>query len=371
MIASVDPAATATADKRARVLLTVSGVIPADIDERIADGRAPRPDYLALAEAMEAELLDVTEARRRLGAAGRLLGRLGGPGPLLAWACFRQHHRYDTIITDGEQVGLLLALLWKLTRRRSCSHIMIAHILSVRKKVVLIRLFRLMRNIDRILVYSSWQQRFIRQELTFPHDRVMLIPFMVDTRFFDAAFVPCAATGDVICAAGLERRDYPTLIEAVRDLDVRVVVAAASPWSKQPDTTQGHELPANVDVRSLGFVDLRALYAAAALVVMPLYDVEFQAGVTTILEAMAMGKAVITSRTRGQTDVIVDGQTGVYVPPGDPTALRAAITCLLDDPERAQNLGEAARAYVERECDVRVYADRIARLVSSTRVSRV
>lgn len=354
-----------------RVLLTVSGVIPADIEEQIADGRAPRPDYLALAEAMRAELLDVTAARQRAGAVGRLLERLGGPGPLLAWVCFRQHRRYDAIVSDGEQVGLLLALLWKTTRRRSCSHVMIAHILSVRKKVLLTRLFRLGTNIDRVLVYSSWQQQFVRQELGFPEEHVLLTPFMVDTGFFDPQLAPPAPGKRMICAAGLERRDYPTMIEAVRGLDVRVIIAAASPWSRQADTTQGQQVPSNVEVRSLGFVDLRRLYAAAMFVVMPLYDVEFQAGVTTILEAMAMRKAVISSRTRGQTDVIVDGQTGIYVTPGDPAALRSAITRLLDDPERARQLGLAARAYVEHECDVRVYADRLAGLVAATRDSRV
>ena len=96
----------------------------------------------------------------------------------------------------------------------------------------------------------------------------------------------------------------------------------------------------------LGFVDLRQLYADARFVVMPLHDVEFQAGVTTILEAMAMGKAVVCSRTRGQTDVIIDGATGVYVPPGDAAALRAAIRGLLDDPDRADEIGARGRRYV-------------------------
>ena len=124
--------------------------------------------------------------------------------------------------------------------------------------------------------------------------------------------------GRLICAAGLELRDYRTLIEAVQGLDVRVVIASGSPWSTRPDTARGEPLPDNVEVCTLGFVDLRQLYADSRFVVMPLHDVEFQAGITTILEAMAMGKAVVCSKTRGQTDALVDGVTGIYVPPGDP-----------------------------------------------------
>jgi glycosyltransferase involved in cell wall biosynthesis len=369
--ASVEQSTPGVRAGGSRTLLTISGVVPVDIRQRVADGRAPQPDYLALAQAMNAELLDVAEARRRAGILGRLIQRLGGRGPLLAWVCFRQHRRYDVIVTDGEQVGLPLALLWLVTRRRSCTHVMIAHILSVRKKVLLVRLFRLRRNIDRILVYASWQQRFIHEALGFREDQVVLTPFMVDTAFFDRDRLPEVEPERMICSAGLERRDYTTLIEAVRGLDVQVVIAAASPWSKQADATAGAQLPPNVEVRNLGFVDLRRLYAAAMFVVMPLHDVEFQAGVTTILEAMAMGKAVISSRTRGQTDVIEPGRTGIYVPPGDAGALRSAISGLLDDAARVRCLGDAARSYVERVCDVSVYAERFGALVGEAQKGTV
>src|SRR5205823_8678819 len=124
-----------------------------------------------------------------------------------------------------------------------------------------------------------------------------------------------------ICAVGLEARDYPTLIQAVSGLDLEVTIAAASPWSKRSDTTEGEAIPENVRVSRFTQFDLRQLYADCQFMVMPLYDVNFQAGVTAILEAMAMSRAVICSRTPGQTDVIVDGETGLYVPTSDPQAL--------------------------------------------------
>ena len=185
---------------------------------------------------------------------------------------------------------------------------------------------------------------------------------MVDTAFWAPRAVPTRA-GPMICSAGLERRDYPTMMEAVRGLDLRVVLAAASPWSKRADATAGATVPGNVEVCRLGFADLRQLYADASFVVMPLDDTPFQAGVTTILEAMAMGRAVVCTRTQGQTDVITDGVDGVYVPPADATVLRAAITALLDEPERAARLGAAARANVVANADVVVYAERLAGVV--------
>ncbi len=353
-----------------RVLLTVSGEVPGDLEAKVASGERPRPDYVEMARAMSADLLDVSEARRTTGRVGMLLERLAGPGPLLAWACFRRRRRYDAIFTDGEQVGLPLAILARLTGRRLPVHVMIVHILSVPKKAALVRWLRLGPLVDRYVVYASSQRRYLVDELGVPDAHVVLTSFMVDTTFWAPDAVPAAPGPRMICSAGLERRDYPTMMEAVCGLDVRVVLAAASPWSKRADSTAKASVPDNVEVTRLGFADLRQLYADAAFVVMPLEDTPFQAGVTTILEAMAMGRAVVCTRTEGQTDVITDGVDGVYVPPADVAALRATIVALLDDPARADTLGRTARQHVAEEADVVVYARRLARVVDDARAER-
>lgn len=343
-----------------RVLLTVSGAVPVDVDAQVERGERPRPDYRVMAEAFGAHLIDRTDARRQTGLLGSITERVAGPDAMLAWACVRLRHRYGAIVTDGEQVGLPFALLSRLSVRRRPQHLMITHVMSVAKKALLMRAFRLASAIDTFIVYATAQQRYLQERLGVPASKVVRTSFMVDTAFWTRTHPPNESR--TICAAGLEHRDYPTLIDAVRGVDVRVVIAAASPWSRRRDTTRDEALPDNVEVARLGFVDLRKLYAESLFVVMPLDDVPFQAGITTILEAMAMGRAVICSRSAGQTDVVVDGETGLYVPPGDPEALRQAIVALLDDPDRARRMGEAARRYVEH-ADVQRYAARLARLV--------
>ena len=105
------------------------------------------------------------------------------------------------------------------------------------------------------------------------------------------------------------------------------------------------------------------MYGDSRFVVMPLLNVRYQAGVTAILEAMAMGRAIICSRTPGQTDVIVEGETGLYVPPGDPAALRAAIECLLAHPEEAERMGRAGRRRVEQAMSLDGYVGCLHRYV--------
>jgi glycosyltransferase involved in cell wall biosynthesis len=348
-----------------RVLVTVSGVIPADLDEQVRAGVRPRPDYLQLAAALDGDLVDVAEARRRAGRFGALLERLGRSDLLLAWVCYRERRRYDAVFTDGEQVGLPLALLCRLTARPRFAHVMVVHILSPKKKSFPYRAFRLGRYIDTMVVYSSAQARFVTEQLAFPARSVALVSFMVDTEFFSIERT-ISQPEHMICSAGLELRDYPTLMAAVDGLDVRVVIAAASPWSKRTTSTERAEtVPPNVEVCSLGFTDLRQLYADARFVVMPLYETDFQAGITTILEAMAMGRTVVCSRTEGQTDVITDGRTGVYVPPGDVAALRSTIERLLGDEEATARIGAEARRFVVERSDVTRYAARLADLIKA------
>jgi starch synthase len=61
------------------------------------------------------------------------------------------------------------------------------------------------------------------------------------------------------------------------------------------------------------------------------------------LEAMACSTAVVASRVGGIPEVVVEGETGLLVPPEDPAALAAAINELVADPDRARTLGEAGR----------------------------
>lgn len=359
-----------------KILLTVSGEIDPQIEEKTKRGERPLADYVAMARGLPADLMDYTSAREMSGWIGQVLEKIGGPNLMLAWACFRQRQNYQVLFTDGEQIGLPLALLLKFSgRRQRPKHCMIVHRISVRKKMFFLDILRIHSHIDIFFVYSTWQGDFIRTRWKQPARKVIYTPFMVDACFFSSEKIPINARSTtldvdgghvpVISAVGLEHRDYPTLIEAVRELPVVAVLAAASPWSKMHDTTTGAQLPNNVIVRRFTQYELRQLYAASRFVVMPLYPVDYQTGVTAILEAMAMSKTVICTRTPGQTDVIVDGENGLYVDPGDPDSMRSAIQWLLDHPQEADRMGRSGRRLVEQEMSLKQYVPRLARLIES------
>ena len=98
---------------------------------------------------------------------------------------------------------------------------------------------------------------------------------------------------------------------------------------------------------ALGFVqhtELPPLYERAAVVAVPSHREGF--GVACA-EAMAHARPVVASAVGGLLDLVVDGETGVLVPPRDVPALREALERLLADPDLCRRLGQAGRARVQ------------------------
>jgi glycosyltransferase involved in cell wall biosynthesis len=78
-----------------------------------------------------------------------------------------------------------------------------------------------------------------------------------------------------------------------------------------------------------------------------------------LLEAMAHGRPVVATPVGGTPELVTDGETGLLVPPRDPEALAAALRRVLDDPDLARRLGEAARARVAERFTAAEQARRI------------
>ena len=351
-----------------KALLLIPSVLKTDIDAAVAEDRHPVMDYYALADAlrtrhgMTVDIADYAAASADTHPAVRL-ARKGGADAALAMLGWTRRRRYDAIFSNGENVGIPLALLLGLSGGGP-GHVTIGHRLSAGKKRLFFQTLKAQQQMRTIFVYAQAQHDWATNTLGIAPEKVALIPFHADDHFYRP--LPTASDPNQICAAGLEWRDYPTLIEAVSEMpELSVKLAAASPWSKGRNETEGRTLPPNVDARRYDYAGLRQLYAQSSFVVVPLYETDFQAGVTTILEAMAMGKAVIATRTTGQTDVIEDGITGLTVAPGDGKGWRTAITRLRTDDALRERLGRAARQWVEENAGLDRWAARLAEAVDA------
>ena len=269
----------------------------------------------------------------------------------LAREVLRRHTEYDAIVSWGEKLSLALLMQQQFVRVRK-PHIALMY--QFEKPNIRLPLSTFKNNLHSVLTWSTVQRHALINRIGFPAERVYLIRHYVDQVFYS----PRTNVGDMICAVGAEMRDYATLLEALRNTGIRCHVAAdhvripgrfrllndrripidrIGTWTN-PQITRGR----------MSLVELRNLYARSRFVVVPLMSSDTDNGITVILEAMAMGKPVICSRTHGQVDVIQEGVTGQYVPVGDAAALRAAILSLWNDPQRAEWMGHNARTHVER-----------------------
>ena len=144
--------------------------------------------------------------------------------------------------------------------------------------------------------------------------------------------------------AALRTVTNPTLLKAANQLDLPFVLAASG-FLKQDPSWSGKTL-GNVEVlqHRVGWTELRDLYRRARFVVLPLNAVDYAAGVTGVVEAAAMDKAVIATSSPGIAEYLVDGQSGLVVPPEDPASLAEAIRTLWNDPAPCEAIGRRNRA---------------------------
>jgi glycosyltransferase involved in cell wall biosynthesis len=102
--------------------------------------------------------------------------------------------------------------------------------------------------------------------------------------------------------------------------------------------------------------DVAQLIRASTLVVLPS---EHEALPTTLIEAAACGRPVVATDVDGVPEVVMDGETGLLVAPGDEFALAQAVTALLGDEPRRLRMGARARALAQERFDARRWAERL------------
>jgi glycosyltransferase involved in cell wall biosynthesis len=277
--------------------------------------------------------------------------------------------KYDVIFSHTERAGLPLALIMKIFRINKPHVMVISRVTSMDEKKARRKIWFLKKThsqINRIIMWSSVQKEFAVKQLGIPASKIARLNSGTDQEFWKGD--PLADT-DMICAVGMEMRDYPTLIEALRGLDIPCHIAAGHlrgvRFKSVDDIDSGsyENLPKNITVGEKEYEDLRKLYERSRFVVVPLLPTDSDNGLTTIQESMSMGKTVICSRVEGQVDVIKEGETGIFVPQGDPEALRKAIIDLWNNPEKARKMGQAARRYIEEHRTIEQFVQGIKNVV--------
>jgi len=350
-----------------------------------------RTDFGELAAALGADVVDWDVADRHWF--WQMLHRKLGFGPVAAAFAFRRRRRYEAFWCFTEVEGLLLALLFKLFRTRRVLFMIGIETLSP-KALFLMKRLRVWTHFTAILPTSSHQADELQRIVGLPPEKVIVLPYQVDCDYFSQrAQLPPQSSTPYVVAAGLESRDYATLIAAMDGLNVHLKIAAASHWSGRGGQSI-EPRPPWLTVSSYSYAELRDLYDGAALAVVPLHESPYQHGITALQEAMAMSLPVIVTRTTGQRDVVIDRRSvlranpalathggfaqafapdrpdlqesnGFYVGTGDVPTLRNTISYLLTERDVATDLGRRARRFAHDLLSVELFVERSVRLISA------
>ena len=204
-------------------------------------------------------------------------------------------------------------------------------------------------------VWSRKQIRNYSEQFNLPKDLFIFLPYKANHSQWAPRHVP---TLSYIFAGGNGKRDYKTLVEAVRDTDVTVIISATNPVVRSAIGDLPNVIPLGASEPSFA-----KLMAGSRFVVMPLFSTGVKGGgEANFCNAMWHGKALIAVDDISAMDYIIEGETGYTVPTGDIDLLRKRILELWADKDKCRKMGEKGRELVVKYYTHDLYMRRLIRL---------
>jgi glycogen(starch) synthase len=223
---------------------------------------------------------------------------------------------------------------------------------------------------DAVIATDRALEPFVLQHLRIPRERMRTIPNALDLSNVDAMADPAAieqlraraamprGTRVLLSAGRLEEnKGFHVLLRALAAVRAhgalaedswRWIVLGDGPYRGALERLAS-ELGLAPHVRFAGRVPDEQLHAWHELSTLFVHPTLYEGSSLVTLEAMAHRRAVVASAAGGIPDKVRPGENGWLVPPGDPSALAAAISGALADADRLTRYGRAGRAIVERE----------------------
>jgi glycosyltransferase involved in cell wall biosynthesis len=278
----------------------------------------------------------------------RLLGQRWADnlcGVLAGIRLFGRRRHYRGVVTNGGASGLLFAWLQALLPWGRKPHVMVDcnWYLSPGWRGAVRNWFKGLRlrlaggSVQRFVVWARHEIDDYARAFGLPHEKLEYVPFHITLEGYTYE----VRDDGYLFAGGNYDRDYPTLVEAVRSLDVPVWIATT-----RPEQLAGVEVPTHYRVEGTSVDGFRQAMAAARLVVVPMAaGLLHSGGQQTCLNAMYLGKPTIAVGRKWANDLIEHGVTGLIVEYGDVRGLREAIAWVLHNPAEAARMAERGRQH--------------------------
>ena len=225
------------------------------------------------------------------------------------------------------------------------------------------------RGVDRFFFFSKILRTWSIETKKVSAEKAVVIHWGADTAFYNRLE---NFSENYFVSTGKAHRDYMTLIKAFEQVPFPVKIYSPSAFSKKDFGNRidhmKQSLPSNI-VLNTTYAALQDTIDAVAhsfCVLICCLDYPYTIGLTTLVEAMALGKPVIT--TDNETfpiDVEKEG-FGIKIPHGDVNAWVQAVTFLCNNPEIAGEMGQKGKALAEKEYNLERFAAEISHEIFET-----
>lgn len=201
------------------------------------------------------------------------------------------------------------------------------------------------KQVTKFVCYSTLERTLYAECFDIPIEKIDMMHWSVHPPKVDFTEAQ-VESGDYICALGSQGRDYETLFAAMKLMpNIRLVIVAT------PDSIHGLDLPGNVTVHTnIPYTKATNILMHSRFMVVPLRDSEVPCGHVTIVAAMFLKKAIVSTNSKGVHDYIKNEETGVFYSPRDTQELVRKITELWEDQVKTNQLSENALSFAEAHC---------------------
>ena len=274
-------------------------------------------------------------------------------------------HHYDLVLSHGMQSGIVLALWRRLLGKGTYRHVVfdIGAFNSGRRSGRALRLMQFAsRSLDGVIYHTRIQEEYYEACHPWLKGKTKFIPFGTDTEFFTAEGTSTSKEpidksesfekGRYILSFGKIKRDWETLLKAYELSERRLSLKIVG----NPELSSGDPM---VQILSpVPLADLQELIRGAAFCVVPLEVLPYSYGQMTLLQQMAMGKAVIAADVPSLA-AYHEGGGVCWYPPGEAEELAQKMNELAENPELCRELGKRAEQAVRTRYNEEKMAEEI------------
>ena len=290
---------------------------------------------------------------------------------------------YDLVLSHGMQSGIVLCLWRRLFGKGKYKHIVfdIGAFNSAKEEGKALKLMQFAsKTLDGVIYHTALQEEYYKKCHPWLLNKSKYIAFGTDAEFFESIGENAEAYKDTIkqtksvrdadkvqrtenkpyvLSIGYNKRDWDTLIKAYEKLDTEVELHLLGNDSWKSENPNIKILPP-VPVKEMMQMIQGSLFG-----VLPLKWFNYSYGQMTLMQQMAMGKAVIVSEVPSVKDYATHNVDACFYPPEDVDALAEQMQYLLEDDSRRENIGREAAKTIKEKINEEIMAREIEEFIQN------